>query len=65
MLTTKDLIARMTPFTLASLVSDLDQYDNQDAAERETAAFVRETLDANIGRGEAELLITKVCGIAY
>ena len=65
MLTTQDLIARMTAFTLASLVCDLAEFGNQDAAERDTARVVRETLDANIGRGEAELLIAKIGKMAY
>ena len=62
MLTARDLIARMTPTTLAGLICDLDQYGNQDAAERETSAAARLALEAIVGRGEAELLISQECG---
>lgn len=62
LLNTRDLIARMSPTTLAGLIVDMDNYQHQDAAERETMALVREALECNVGRGEAELLITEACG---
>lgn len=49
MLTTKDLIGRMSPMTLASLIADLDQFGHQDADERETAADARRALIAIVG----------------
>jgi hypothetical protein len=57
MLTTKDLIGRMTPLTLASLLADLSQYGNHDARERETAAVALNVLEANVGHTEAEQMI--------
>lgn len=61
LLSTRDLISRMTPRTLASLICDLDQYGHQDAAERETMYLARTALEAIVGLGEAALLISEAC----
>lgn len=61
MLTAKTLISRMTPMTLASMISDLDQYGNMDAAERETMAALRANLEAIVGKCEAERLVCLAC----
>ena len=57
LLTTNELIARMTPTALAETIASLEQYGNHDAAERETVAVLRETLVVNVGDVEAAELI--------
>ena len=57
MLTTKDLIARMTPTALAETIASLEQFGNLDGAELATVDLLRETLAANVGYEEAVVLI--------
>ena len=63
LLTTKDLIGRMSPTTLASLLADLAQWGTQDATEARTARLVREVLEANVGDEEADQLVAEMSGI--
>ena len=57
LLTTRDLIGRMTPTALAETIASLEQYGNADAAERATLILLAETLDANVGPVEAAEMI--------
>jgi hypothetical protein len=57
MLTAKDLIGRMSPLTLASLLADLSQYGNHSDRERQTIAVALNVLEANVGHEEAERMI--------
>ena len=57
LLTTNDLIARMTPTALAECYTSIEQAGNLDAAERATMALIVETLAANVGDEEADELI--------
>jgi hypothetical protein len=63
LLTTKDLISRMSPATMASLLADLAQWGNQDAYEKGTVRLVREVLECNVGAEEADKLIAEMSGI--
>ena len=63
LLTTKDLIGRMSPTTLASLLADLAQWGTQDATEARTARLVRDVLEANVGAEEADQLVAEMSGI--
>ena len=57
LLTTRDLIARMTPTALAETITSIEQAGNLDAAERETIAVLMATLDSNVGPVDAAELI--------
>ena len=57
LLTTKELICRMTPTSLAETIASLEQFGNLDAPERATVALLQQVLEANCGRDEAEKLI--------
>lgn len=62
LLTTRDLIARMTPTALAETIASVDQAGNLDADERETIACLRKVLVANVGDLEAKAMIADACG---
>lgn len=64
-MTTNDLLSKMTPFTLASLICDLTQSDNDAAVDLEMAKLARKILDANVGSQEAEELLAKIDSIGY
>lgn len=61
-MTSKDLISRMSPTTLAGLISDLDQYGNLDQNERDALKAARLALECNVGKGRAEELVAAACG---
>ena len=62
MLTTRDLIARMTPTALAEVIASVEQGGNLDADERETAACLRAVLAVNVGDLEARATIADAAG---
>ena len=64
MLTTRDLIARMTPTALAETIVSIEQIGNLDAAESATIALLRKALQFNVGDVEAARLIGDACGVA-
>ena len=57
LLTTKDLIARMTPTALAETIASIEQAGNLDATEAATVDLLNEVLAANVGATEAAELI--------
>jgi hypothetical protein len=57
LLTARDLIARMTPTALAEMIVTIEQAGNLDAAEKQTAAAMRQALVANVGERKAEKMI--------
>jgi len=56
LLSTRSLIARMTPTALAETIASLEQC-NLDLAERDTIACMRKVLANNVGDEEAAKLI--------
>ena len=56
-LTTAELIERMTPTALAEIVASIQQADSLDAAEMNTVALLFDALAANVGEAEAYKLI--------
>ena len=57
LLTTRDLIARMTPTALAETIASIEQAENLDRAEQGTVDLLTEVLACNIGDDEADELI--------
>jgi hypothetical protein len=57
LLTTKDLIDRMTPTALAETIASIEQAENLDRAEQGTVDLLTEVLAANVGDDEADELI--------
>lgn len=62
LLTTHDLIARMTPTALAEIIASIEQAGNLDANERYTAETIKMVLVANVGEPEALELIDTAKG---
>ena len=62
MLTTRDLIAMMTPTALAEVIASVDLAGNLYADERETADYLREVLACNVGDLEARAMIADAAG---
>jgi hypothetical protein len=58
LLSTSDLIARMTPTALAEMIASIEQAGNVDAVERRTVEALRAELVANVGEQEAEELVS-------
>jgi len=58
LLSTGDLIARMTPTALAEMIASIEQAGNVDAVERRTVEALRAELVANVGEQEAEELVS-------
>ena len=56
-MTAKDLIARMSPTTLAGLIVDLDDFGRNDAAELEVMDLARRALACNVGDDEAAEMV--------
>ena len=59
LLTTQDLIARMTPIALAEMLASFEMVGNLDDVERRTAKLMRDALVANVGDAVAEEMITR------
>jgi hypothetical protein len=57
LLTTNDLIGRMTPTALAETIVSIEQFGNLDAAEQATVDLLIEVLAANVGPDEADEMI--------
>jgi len=57
LLSTRSLIARMTPTALAETIASMEQAGNLDLAERDTIECMRRTLANNVGDVEAAKLI--------
>jgi hypothetical protein len=56
-LTTAELIERMTPTALAEMIASIQQAESLDAAEMNTVALLFDELAANVGEAEARELI--------
>ena len=61
MLSTRELIARLTPTALAEVIVSLDQFGPLDLATKETLVVLRDVLVANVGEEEAEELFVAAC----
>jgi hypothetical protein len=57
LLTTAQLIARMTPTALAEVIASIQQSDDIDATERQTVHVMRTVLACSVGDAEAAKLI--------
>ena len=57
LLTTNDLITRMTPTALAETIVSIEQAENLDAVEQRTVDLLLEVLAANVGDDEADEMI--------
>jgi hypothetical protein len=63
LLTTKDLIERMTPTALAETIASIEGFGNLDAYEQGTVDLLSEVLAANVGDEEADEMIAAArCG---
>jgi len=57
LLSTSDLIARMTPTALAEMIASIEQAGNVDAVERRTVEALRDQLEGIVGDDEAAELL--------
>jgi hypothetical protein len=56
-LTTAELIERMTPTALAEMIASIQQAESLDAVETNTLGLLFDALEVNVGRAEARELI--------
>jgi len=56
-LTTAELIERMTPTALAEMIASIQQAASLNAAEMNTVGLLFDALEANVGEAEARELI--------
>ena len=63
LLSTTDLIARMSPTALAETIASIEQAANLNAAEKMTVMALTEALINNVGKQEAwDMLAVANCG---
>ena len=63
LLSTTDLIARMSPTALAETIASIEQAENLDAAEKNTVRALMAALICNVGEQEAwDMLAVANCG---
>jgi hypothetical protein len=59
MLSTRELISRLTPTALAGVIASLDLFGPSDQATKETLICLRDVLVANVGEEEADSFSTR------
>jgi hypothetical protein len=59
LLSTRELIARMTPTALAETIASIEDHADLDAAEMATLIVLETALVANVGEVEAAELVAK------